>query len=72
MVFDQECALLRQAGHEVVTYLRDNNDVDGYKGMERLALIPRTNSGPRLAKGIRGDRISREAGTSSTYTILSL
>jgi glycosyltransferase involved in cell wall biosynthesis len=42
VVFDQECALLREAGHEVVTYLRDNDDVDGYTGMERLALIPQT------------------------------
>lgn len=42
VVFDQECAMLRNAGHEVVTYLRTNDDVAEFTGMRRLELVPQT------------------------------
>ncbi len=41
-VFEQERRMLQNAGHEVVTYLRDNDEVEKYTGLRRLALIPRT------------------------------
>jgi glycosyltransferase involved in cell wall biosynthesis len=41
-VFEQERSMLQNAGHEVVTYLRDNDEVEKYSGLRRLALIPRT------------------------------
>lgn len=41
-VFQQERRMLQNTGHEVVTYLRNNDEVDRYAGLRRLALIPRT------------------------------
>lgn len=40
-VFQQERRMLQNTGHEVVTYLRNNDEVDRYAGLRRLALIPR-------------------------------
>jgi glycosyltransferase involved in cell wall biosynthesis len=42
VVFEQECSMLRNAGHEVVTYVRHNDEVKQYSGLRRLALLPRT------------------------------
>ncbi|HKC70485.1 MAG TPA: glycosyltransferase, partial [Terriglobales bacterium] len=41
-VFEQECEMLRQAGHEVVTYTRSNWDTDGYRGIRRISLAKKT------------------------------
>lgn len=41
-VFEQERRMLHNAGHEVVTYLRNNDEVDQYSGLRRIALIPQT------------------------------
>jgi glycosyltransferase involved in cell wall biosynthesis len=41
-VFEQERSMLQNAGHEVVTYLRDNDEVEKYSGLRRIALIPHT------------------------------
>jgi len=42
IVFQQECRLLQAAGHDVVTYLRSNDEVKQYSGVRQLALIPHT------------------------------
>lgn len=39
VVFQQETALLRDKGHDVHLYVRDNSDVDGYPGLQRLVLL---------------------------------
>jgi glycosyltransferase involved in cell wall biosynthesis len=41
-VFEQERRMLQSAGHEVVSYLRDNDEVEKYSGLRRIALIPHT------------------------------
>jgi glycosyltransferase involved in cell wall biosynthesis len=42
VVFDQECRMLRNAGHEVITYVRSNEEVKQFVGLQRLALVPHT------------------------------
>jgi len=42
IVFEQECRMLQNAGHEVVTYVRHNDEVKQYSGLRRLALVPHT------------------------------
>jgi glycosyltransferase involved in cell wall biosynthesis len=38
VTFEQELQLLRRAGHDVVTYLRSNSEVEGYSVLKKLAL----------------------------------
>lgn len=40
--FRNECRLLREAGHEVVEYVRSNHDVSHYVSVRQLALAKRT------------------------------
>jgi glycosyltransferase involved in cell wall biosynthesis len=42
VVVEQECHMLRNAGHEVITYLRSNDEIKSFSRLQRLALIPRT------------------------------
>jgi glycosyltransferase involved in cell wall biosynthesis len=42
VVFEQECRMLQNAGHEVVTYVRHNDEVKQYTGLRQIALIPQT------------------------------
>ncbi|HUO17207.1 MAG TPA: glycosyltransferase [Verrucomicrobiae bacterium] len=39
VVFQQETALLRSKGHEVVVYTRNNSDVNTYPGIQKLVLL---------------------------------
>lgn len=39
VVFASECNLLRQFGHNVITYERSNSQVDSYSGWSRVALV---------------------------------
>lgn len=41
VVFDQECEMLRRAGHAVLTYRRNNSEVDQYRGIHRISLLPK-------------------------------
>jgi len=41
IVFEQECRLLRNAGHNVVTYCRSNDEIREMGPLERLLLAPR-------------------------------
>jgi glycosyltransferase involved in cell wall biosynthesis len=42
VVVEQECNMLRSAGHEVVTYFRTNDEIKDFSRLQRLALIPQT------------------------------
>ncbi len=42
VVFEQETQMLRNAGHDVITYCRSNHEIKEYSGLQRLALIPQT------------------------------
>jgi glycosyltransferase involved in cell wall biosynthesis len=42
VVFEQEMQLLRQAGHDVLTYLRSNSELQDLSGVRLLQLAPRT------------------------------
>jgi glycosyltransferase involved in cell wall biosynthesis len=44
VVFEQERRLLEAAGHEVATYCRSNDEINGYSRTQRLALIKNTVS----------------------------
>jgi len=41
-VFEQECEMLKEAGHQVVTYTRSNWDTDGYRAIRRISLAKKT------------------------------
>ena len=41
VVFQQECAMLERAGHQVVTYCRSNWEIDGQKGLARILSAPK-------------------------------
>lgn len=41
-VFHQESALLREAGHDVVTFTRSNVEIASYGRLQKVMLIPRT------------------------------
>jgi glycosyltransferase involved in cell wall biosynthesis len=38
VIFEQECEMLRKAGHQVITYCRSNWEVDQYPGVRRVLL----------------------------------
>lgn len=42
VVFEQECRMLQQAGHEVITYVRSNDEISNYRGLQQLRLITQT------------------------------
>jgi len=42
IVFEQECRMLEQAGHQVVTYCRSNWDAESYRGIRLVSLAKRT------------------------------
>jgi glycosyltransferase involved in cell wall biosynthesis len=42
IVFQQESRMLQDAGHEVITYVRDNDEIKGYSALRKLALVPQT------------------------------
>ena len=39
VVFEQECRLLRQRGHEVLTYQRSNREIEKFSAFEKLAMV---------------------------------
>ena len=41
-VFEADCKAAERAGHEVVTYTRDNRELDDYSPLQRLTLGLRT------------------------------
>jgi glycosyltransferase involved in cell wall biosynthesis len=41
VIFEQECEMLRKAGHQVLTYCRSNWEVDEYRGIRRVMLAQR-------------------------------
>jgi len=41
VIFEQECAMLKNAGHQVVTYSRSNWEADHYPGVRRVLLAKR-------------------------------
>src|SRR5437899_5310884 len=41
-VFEQELALLRDAGHRVATYRRSNQEIEEYGPVNRLAMVKNT------------------------------
>lgn len=41
VIFEQECEMLKKAGHQVVTYCRSNWEVDRYPGVKRVLLAKR-------------------------------
>ncbi len=57
-VFAQEVELLRDAGHEVVTYTRSNSEIRRYGMVDRLMLLPNTiwSSASRADFGVVLDR----------------
>ncbi len=42
VVFEQECRMLRDAGHDVLTYVRSNDEIRQYTGLQHLMLVPQT------------------------------
>lgn len=40
IVFNQERLMLENAGHEVVTFVRHNDEINQYSGLRQLALVP--------------------------------
>jgi exopolysaccharide biosynthesis WecB/TagA/CpsF family protein len=42
VVFEQERQLLERAGHRVLAYRRSNLEMDQYRGLKRLSLLPKT------------------------------
>jgi glycosyltransferase involved in cell wall biosynthesis len=42
VVFEQECRMLEEAGHEVIAYRRSNWDAEAYHGIRLLGLAKRT------------------------------
>jgi glycosyltransferase involved in cell wall biosynthesis len=42
VVVEQEGQMLRNAGHEVITYFRTNDEIKQFSRLQRLALIPNT------------------------------
>jgi glycosyltransferase involved in cell wall biosynthesis len=53
VVFEQEDRLLRQHGHEVVTYCRSNHEIDQLSTFERAALVTRIISAADSKNDIR-------------------
>jgi glycosyltransferase involved in cell wall biosynthesis len=53
VVFEQECRLLRQHGHEVVTYCRSNHEIEQLSMFERAALVTRMISADDSKDDIR-------------------
>jgi glycosyltransferase involved in cell wall biosynthesis len=41
IVFEQQCQMLKQRGHPVVTYCRSNWEIEGYSTLARGALVPK-------------------------------
>lgn len=50
VVFDQERQMLERAGHRVVTFCRNNSEVNEYSGLRRIALAKRTIWSSRTRK----------------------
>jgi glycosyltransferase involved in cell wall biosynthesis len=53
VVFEQECRLLRQHGHEVRTYQRSNHEIEQFSLFERLALVTRIISAEDSKQDVR-------------------
>ena len=58
-VFRQEVAMLRQAGHEVATYTRSNDEIKDYNFLDKALLFPRTIWSPASQSDF-GNVLNRE------------
>jgi glycosyltransferase involved in cell wall biosynthesis len=54
VVFEQERKLLENAGHNVATYCRTNDEISKYSGLQRLTLIKNTISSEESRREVLG------------------
>lgn len=59
-VCESEIRLLREAGHEVIEYVRHNDEIEQYSFLQKLSLGWRTSWSPRTSHEL-GDLLSRES-----------
>jgi len=66
-VFEAERRMLQAAGHQVISYTRDSNEIEGFGPGERAALTPAAIWSPRSHREI-GALIAREAPDVAHFT----